>query len=178
MLLFTFRHSTSCAVHCVTNVHGKDHPATQHTVPYYFSVYGEAFNNCWKSHPSTIQSGPSPLRKPFVWVFKESDARRVLCNKWGSPESHQFSFMNCWNSSMKWGFCRDVNTVHIFDWHMVFFLFVPLLNCEINLIETSSMTLIHIQLRNAFLAKLVKPIFLLYRPPVLKNSSLCYIKVT
>jgi len=53
MQLFTFRHSTSCAVHCVTTVQGKDHPATQHTVPYHFSLYREAFNNCWKllTHP-------------------------------------------------------------------------------------------------------------------------------
>jgi len=33
------------------------------------------------SPPSTIQSGPRPLRQPFVSVFKESDARRVLCNE-------------------------------------------------------------------------------------------------
>jgi hypothetical protein len=49
---------------------------------HHFSMCGEAFKRtAGNFYPSTIQSGPRPLRQPFVSVFKELDARRVLCNE-------------------------------------------------------------------------------------------------
>ena len=51
MLLVTFRHSTSCAVHCMTYVQEKDHPATQCTVPHHFSMYGKASKELLGNYP-------------------------------------------------------------------------------------------------------------------------------
>lgn len=52
--------------------------------------------------------------------------------------------------------CRWVNSMHRFDWCGVF-LFILLLNCEINLLMTFSMVLIYLGQHNAF-----QPIFYMH----------------
>jgi hypothetical protein len=129
MLLVTFRHSTSCAVHCITNVHGKNHPATQHTVPYHFSMCGETFKRTdGNFSPIHHKVWTEPPRTIICLIFKESDARQVLCNEWGSPDSHQWSFMNCWNRVLQNGDFVEIIIQCTYLTDMVFFLLLPLLN--------------------------------------------------
>jgi hypothetical protein len=51
---------------------------TTHSPLQFFYVWRGFQKNCWEllPHPPYIQSGPRPLRQPFVSVFKESDATK------------------------------------------------------------------------------------------------------
>jgi hypothetical protein len=77
----------------------KDHPATgQLTAPHHSSVHGKDSEEWLGTCPlPTLQSGPRPLKLPFVWFHTRSDVRPALYSKWGSPGSHLSMFMKCWN---------------------------------------------------------------------------------
>lgn len=78
LLLVTFRHSTSCAVHCMQLSMEKiilQHNVQSHTI----FMCEEAFKRTPRNF-SPIQSGPSLLRQPFVSIFKELEARQVPCD--------------------------------------------------------------------------------------------------
>jgi hypothetical protein len=55
------------------------HNAQSHTI--FLCVERLSKELLGNSPPSTIQSRPSPLRQPFVSIFKELEARQVLCNE-------------------------------------------------------------------------------------------------
>lgn len=122
-------------VHCITHVQGRKRSShNKWTLGLTLLLCAcRGLNWLEKSPPSTLQSRPSPLRHPSIWVCKGSDDRLELYNQRGSPEA---VYCCLWTAEMEfhckiskisrimpklyklgWGFCIEVNTVGRFVSH-------------------------------------------------------------
>jgi hypothetical protein len=121
---------------------------------HYCSVCGlDSEKQLRTSHLPILQSRPNTLTLQSVWVCLHRRARWEASTMWPTMQSRKSSlFMNSWNGvlpkehletsssgknafiRMGKRFCREVNTVHIIYWHVIFLLFLPLWNCFVKLI--------------------------------------------
>jgi len=123
-------------VYCITHVQGRKR--SSHNIwtlsPTLLLCACRRLKWLGKSHPSTLQSRPSPLRHPSIWVCKGSDERLGFYDQWDSPEA---VYCCLWTAEMEfhcrrnfkisrmmakmyqfgWGICTEVNTVGRFVSH-------------------------------------------------------------
>ena len=139
MPLVTFTHTQNldCALHHTCPEKKEILPQHMNTLPHTAPLSLQRIKMAGKVSPSTLQSRPSPLRHPSIWVCKGSDERLEFYDQWGSPEA---VYCCLWTAEMEfhcrrifkisrmmakmyhlgWGICTEVNTVGTFVSHYVF----------------------------------------------------------